>query len=293
MNCPFQLVDVFHEGPLSGNPLAVVQPTHALSTAAMQQLTRWLNFSETAFLLPPTCPEADYRVRIFTLDREIPFAGHPTLGTCHVWWQQAGRLHMPLQVVQECGIGLVTLHHQSDCWAFKAPPLIKSGPVDENHLQRIARFLNIDRSRILDAQWADNGPGWMVVRMASAEDVLALTPAAHSADRVDLGVVGPHPVGHPSAYELRAFLNDSNGHIHEDPVTGSLHASTAQWLLGSGLVQAPYIASQGSRRGRQGRVFISQDDSGSVWVGGQTTTYFEGLAHLPDSFEAGYTLHEN
>ncbi len=250
-----------------------------LSTEEMQQITRWLNLSETAFLLPPTTEHADYRVRIFTLEREMPFAGHPTLGSCHAWLALGGKPHSDIEIIQECGAGLVPIR-RTEMLAFAAPPLIRSGPVIESTIQTIAEFLRIDRSKIIDSQWADNGPGWIVVLLESAEEVLALNPPKDYPTRIDIGVVGPYPSGSPVVFELRAFFSDHNGGVVEDPVTGSLNASTAQWLLSSGRAITPYIASQGTRLGRTGRIFINQDQDGAVWVGGKTSTCFSGVCSL-------------
>ena len=277
MNRRFQLVDVFHsQQPFSGNPLAVVLDADGLTTEEMQRITRWLNLSETAFLLPPTTEAADYRVRIFTLDREMPFAGHPTLGSCHAWLTSGHKPHDDVEIIQECGVGLVPIHRSEKTLAFAAPPLIRGGQVEESKIQEVAKFLRIDRSRIMDAQWADNGPGWIAVLLESAEAVLALDPPRAYRGRIDVGVVGPYPSDSPVAFELRAFFSDHHGGVVEDPVTGSLNASAAQWLLSSGRARAPYAASQGTRLGRAGRVFISQDRGGAVWVGGKTSTLFSG-----------------
>jgi PhzF family phenazine biosynthesis protein len=272
----FQLVDVFSEQPFSGNPLAVVFDADDLSTEQMQTITRWLNLSETAFLLTPAHSLADYRVRIFTLDRELPFAGHPTLGACHAWLSGGGTPRHEREVFQQCGAGLITIRRSESSLAFAAPPLLRSGPVDEAVLVDMARFLRIDRSAIVDAQWADNGPGWMVLLLESAAVVLALEPQRDYPVRLDLGVVGAYPVGGDAAFELRAFLTDQHGAVHEDPVTGSLNASTAQWLLATGRAEAPYFASQGGRLGRAGRIDLSVDAQGGVWVGGKTMTLFSG-----------------
>jgi PhzF family phenazine biosynthesis protein len=275
LNRLFQLVDVFNDGAFTGNPLAVVFDADDLTTSAMQAMTRWLNLSETAFLLRPTSPEADYRVRIFSLERELPFAGHPTLGSCHAWLSNGGKSAAAGEIVQECEAGLVPIRRAADRLSFSAPPIIRGGSVDEPTLAKIAAFLRINRSQIVDAQWADNGPGWVVVMLASAETVLAVEPVRDYPGRMDVGVVGPHPPGSSVAFELRAFFTDHQGGVREDPVTGSLNASTAQWLLSSNRARAPYIATQGARVGRSGRIFIDQDDRG-VWVGGRTTTLFAG-----------------
>lgn len=276
MKHSFQMVDVFGDYPKLGNALAVVSDCEALTTDEMQNITRWLNLSETAFLLPPTVSGADYRVRIFTLQREMPFAGHPTLGTCHAWLYAGNKPRNPSEIVQECGIGLVRIRNTGATLAFAAPPLIRGGDVDESKLVEIAKFLGIARSKIVDAQWADNGPGWIVVLLESAAAVLELNPPRSHHERLDLGVVGPHPAGSPTAFELRAFLTDHLGSVREDPVTGSLNASTAQWLVASSRASLPYIASQGTRVGRSGRIHITADEQGQIWVGGRTTTLFTG-----------------
>lgn len=274
----FQLVDVFSDRPFFGNPLAVVSDADGLSTEEMQRITRWLNLSETTFLLPPTTDEADYRVRIFTLERELPFAGHPTLGTCHAWLRAGGRPRDESIVMQECGAGPVAIRRGKGTLAFAAPPLIRSGPVDEGILSEIAEVLDIDRKDIVDASWADNGPGWAAILLDSAKAVLDIEPARSHPRRFDIGVVGAHGNGAGSDFELRAFFTDHHGTIREDPVTGSLNASVAQWLLQSGRASAPYVASQGRCVGHAGRIGIDRDADGTVWVGGQTQTLFEGTA---------------
>jgi PhzF family phenazine biosynthesis protein len=276
----FQQIDVFSPDKLGGNPLAVVLDAEGLSTEEMQRFTRWMNLSETTFLLPPTTAEADYRVRIFTLPHELPFAGHPTLGSCHAWLTVGGMPRRDDVIVQESGIGLVRIRRAGGKLAFAAPALLRSGPVDDALLNQIAAALCIDRSEIVDAEWADNGPGWVAVMLESADAVLALQPATASPAQLDIGVVGPYPAGSECAFELRAIFSDGNGGLQEDPVTGSLHAAVAQWLLSTGRASAPYIASQGTRLGRTGRPEIDQDADGTVWVGGPTRTYIEGTVDI-------------
>ncbi|CAN5498325.1 PhzF family phenazine biosynthesis protein [soil metagenome] len=275
----FTQVDVFGAKPVSGNPLAVVIDAEGLSTDEMQRIARWTNLSETAFLLPPTSPEADYHVRIFTLARELPFAGQPTLGSCHAWLTFGGEARNPNKIIQECGAGLVPIRRDNRGLAFAAPPLIRSGPVDVEYAKLVARVLGIDRNEIIDIEWADNGPGWVAVLLADAERVLALEPDASSYQgdaSLDIGAVAPYPAGSECAFEVRAFFTDERGTIREDPVTGSLNASLAQWLLGSGRATAPYVASQGTRLGRTGRPRIDQDADGTIWVGGSTVTIIDG-----------------
>ena len=274
---PFRLVDVFGTHAFTGNPLAVVADAEGLDPAEMQRIARWLNLSETAFLLPPTTPEADYCVRIFTLAHELPFAGHPTLGSCHAWLEAGGRPRGERTVVQECGAGLVPIRRDGDVLAFAAPPLIRSGPVDEEKLAEVAAVLGIARADIVDAAWADNGPGWVAVLLASAEAVLAVEPARHHPRRIDIGVVGAHAAGGEAAFEVRALFSDAHSALIEDPVTGSLNAAIAQWLFASGRARDDYTAAQGTRLGRTGRVRVRRDGDGQVWIGGRTLTLFAGV----------------
>ena len=273
---PFVQVDVFTSTPYAGNPVAVVLEADGLSTEEMQRVANWTNLSETTFVLPPSDAGADYLVRIFTPVAELPFAGHPTLGTCHAWLEAGGVPTGGDTVVQECAAGLVPVRRTDDGLAFAAPPLVRSGPVEESLVAHVADVLGIEREAIVDAEWADNGPGWVAVLLANADAVLALRPG--SVD-LDLGVVGPYPPGSPQAFELRAFF-PRNGSTAEDPVTGSLNASVAQWLLGTGRASSPYVASQGTALGRAGRVHVSQDPDGAIWVGGGTITCVAGHVEL-------------
>jgi len=272
----FQFVDVFSDQSYSGNPLPVFLDGDGVSSDEMQKITRWMNFSETAFLLPPTDAGADYRVRIFTLARELPFAGHPTLGSCHAWLNAGGKAKNESEIIQECGVGLVSIRREDSKLAFAAPGLIRSGPVSDNELDTIASALQIDRKAIVDSQWADNGPGWVVVLLESAQAVLEVEPLLAFPTPLDIGVVGPHDGNNEAAFEIRALFTDQHGATREDPVTGSLNASVAQWLIASGRVSAPFVASQGACVGHAGRIEISQDSEGHVWVGGCTRTLIEG-----------------
>jgi PhzF family phenazine biosynthesis protein len=275
MKRAFSQVDVFTETPYTGNPVAVVLQGNGLSTEEMQQFASWTNLSETTFVLPPLADDADYAVRIFTPVTELPFAGHPTLGTCHAWLEQVGE-HGGETIVQECGAGLVTIRRTDAGLAFASPPLVRSGPVDERLVTDIAGVLGLSRAEIWDAQWVDNGPGWVAVLLESAEAVLAVRPSY--AD-LDIGVVGPYPAGSPEAIEVRAFF-PKGGALVEDPVTGSLNASLAEWLLSTGQLAAPYVARQGTALGRAGRVHVTRDDDGTVWVGGGTVTCIAGDVEL-------------
>ena len=272
----FSQVDVFTDTPYAGNPLAVVVDGDGLSTEAMQRFASWTNLSETTFLLRPRRAQADYRVRIFTTQSELPFAGHPTLGSCHVWLAAGGVPKSAPQLVQECEAGLIPLHASGDRLAFAAPPLVRSGPPEPSLVEHVAAVLDIERADIVDAEWADNGPGWLAVLLENAEAVLAVRP--RSVD-LDLGVVGAYPPGSPAAFEIRAFF-PKDGSTVEDPVTGSLNASVAQWLIRSGRATPPYTVAQGTALGRLGRVEISTDETGKVWVGGRTITCISGSVDL-------------
>jgi PhzF family phenazine biosynthesis protein len=275
MRRSFQQVDVFGSTPYAGNPVAVVLDGAGLTDEEMQRFARWTNLSETTFVLPPQAAEADYRLRIFTVSTELPFAGHPTLGSCHAWLSSSTRSPEAEVVVQECGTGLVRIRRSTEGPAFASPPLVRAGPVEPSLVEHLATVLRIERSEIADAQWVDNGPGWVAVLLTSANAVLGLSPGT-----VDLpvGVAGPYPHGSPHAFEVRAFL-PGHGTTVEDPVTGSLNASLAQWLVGSGRVDTPYVVSQGTVLGRAGRVHVSRHD-GTLWVGGRTLTCVRGEVEL-------------
>jgi PhzF family phenazine biosynthesis protein len=273
---PFREVDVFTTTPYFGNPVAVVLDGEGLSTDEMQRFAHWTNLSETTFVLPPSSPEADYRVRIFTPNLELPFAGHPTLGTCHAWLETGGAARDPAAIVQECGAGLVTVKRTDAGLAFGAPPLVRSGPVDDETAAEVVQALGIERSEVVDLAWADNGPGWVAVLLESADAVLALTP---SYSDLAIGVAGPHPAGAPEALEVRAFF-PKDGAVVEDPVTGSLNASLAEWLIDSGRLTAPYVACQGTALRRSGRAHLTQDTDGDIWVAGGTVTCVAGTVDL-------------
>ena len=271
----FRQVDVFGAGPYRGNPVAVVMDASGLDTGTMQRFASWTNLSETTFLLPPTTAGADYRVRIFDPTSELPFAGHPTLGTCHAWLEAGGQPRHAEVIVQECGAGLVPIHRTGAGLAFEAPPLFRAGPVDDSVVGRVAGQLGIDRSAIVDAEWAANGPNWVAVLLDSADAVLRLRPARVD---MDIGVAGPYPPGSPEAIEVRAFF-PKDGSTAEDPVTGSLNAALAGWLERTGRVTLPYVASQGTALGRAGRVHLSRDGD-TLLVAGATVTSVVGRVEL-------------
>lgn len=274
---PFHQVDVFTATPLQGNPLAVVHAAEGLPDETMAAFARWTNLSETTFLLPPTDPAADYRVRIWTPGGELPFAGHPTLGSCWAWLAAGGRPKAEGHVMQQCGVGLVRVKRDGSRLAFAAPPTRRSGPIEAERLATIVAALKIDAADVLQHQWVDNGPGWCAVMLRSAAQVLALRPDFAAMGDVKLGVVGAHAPGHDTAFELRAFIPKLS--VPEDPVTGSLNASVAQWLIGAGLAPARYVAAQGAALGRAGRVHVAQEGA-DLWVGGDVVPLIEGTVAL-------------
>jgi len=280
----FRQVDVFATGPLTGNPVAVVHDADDLDDAQMAAFARWTNLSETTFLLSPTTPDADYRLRIWTPGGELPFAGHPTLGTAHAWLEAGGTARSAEQVVQECGVGLVTVRRDggsdegAERLAFAAPPLRRSGAVGPEDLAQLARGLRVSVADIEDAAWVDNGPGWVAARLRDAAAVLAVEPDLAAFGGLKIGVVGTYAPGESdAAVEVRAFVPDIG--VAEDPVTGSLNAGLGQWLAG-GLLPPSYVASQGTALGRRGRVHVRRDADGEVWVGGAAVTTIVGTVTL-------------
>lgn len=274
---PFAQVDVFSAVPLKGNALAVVVDGEGLDETQMQAFANWTNLSETTFLLPPTLPEADYRVRIFSPNGELPFAGHPTLGSAKVWLSQGRSTRTPGRVVQECAIGAVTLRQDGERLAFAAPPLRRSGPVAPELRAQVARSLRLDASALLDVVWVDNGPQWMAARLKSAEAVLAIQPDFQAMQGLKLGVVGACPAGDEAQFEVRAFVPDLG--VPEDPVTGSLNAGLALWLIDAGLAPTRYLARQGAALGRDGRIHVERTD-GQTWIGGDVCSLIEGRVSL-------------
>lgn len=311
---PFKQVDVFTSAPYLGNPLAVVLDGQGLSDEAMQRFARWTNLSETTFLLPPTQPTADYRVRIFTPGGELPFAGHPTLGSCHAWLQAGGQPQRAEVIVQECAKGLVAIRRTTTApgqhrLAFAAPAMKRSAPSPAT-LAQIASALGLKAPQILAAQLLDNGPAWLSLLLDSPDTVLQLMP-----DHVMLQRLG-FPVGVAALYpaepagtaptligkanrESKAFSQHAAGTVGaargpdlevrafvdvigvpEDPVTGSLNASLAQWLMADGLLPERYTASQGMCLGRAGLVDLERDAAGQVWVGGDVVTCVDGHVTL-------------
>ena len=285
MQRAFAQIDVFTATPYLGNPVAVVLDGTGLSTEAMQAFTDWTHLSEATFVLPPTQAGADYALRIFCPGRELPFAGHPTLGSCHAWLD-AGGMPQGAEVVQECAVGLVRIRRDGQRLAFAAPPLRRSGPLPEDEVLRIAKGLGLARQDILHHAWCDNGPQWRGVMLASAQQVLALQPNAQILAGMEVGVVAPLDQasqqgshGPAEAFEVRAFF-PGHGGLTEDPVTGSLNAALGQWLIGAGLAPTHYVARQGTALGRAGRVHVQQDAQGQVWVGGESVVCIKGQVTL-------------
>jgi predicted PhzF superfamily epimerase YddE/YHI9 len=304
----FTQVDVFTDQLTFGNPVAVVHEAEGLTEQEMADFARWTNLSETTFLSHPTDEAADYQVRIFTPNTELPFAGHPTLGTAHAWLEAGGVPKDPEAIVQQCAAGLVRIRRDGTRLAFAAPPVVRGGPVDIDDLEAIMAFLGVNRELVVDAQWVDNGPGWVGLLLTDAETVLALHPAAADPRFDAVGVIGPylsggrppapaaapptapasgeaaasparrrHPPGNEVDYEVRAFI--AVGSQGEDPVTGSLNASLAQWLIGTGRAPTSYVAAQGTAIGRRGRVYVNQIND-DVWIGGGTVTGVTGTVHI-------------
>ena len=285
MTHPFLQFDVFAPAPLRGNPLAVVDQADDLDTAAMQSIACWLGLSETTFLLKPTAPEADYRLRIFTPGGELPFAGHPTLGSCAAWLQQGGEPRRDDAVIQQCGVGLVEVRVAAPTasgakqLAFAAPPM-REFPIEPTLLHNVAQALGLEPDDIRRSAWLDNGPRWFCLWLRSAERVLSVEPDHAALKRlgVNVGMAGPHAPGVAAAIEVRFFGSALN--VPEDPVTGSLNASLAQWLIGHGVLPAQYVAAQGARLGRAGLVHIQRDPAGQVWVGGEVQSLIKGTLDI-------------
>lgn len=272
----FRQVDVFAPRPYTGNPVAVVVDGDGLTDDEMQRFANWTNLSETTFLLPPTDPSADYRVRIFTTTWELPFAGHPTLGTCQVWLDEGGVPKHGDEVVQECGVGLVRIRRDGERLAFSAPPLIRSGPADDELRTRIESVVGCE---VDDVAWVDNGPGWVAALLPSADAVLDAHPDFGDTLDLKLGLVAPAAPGLDHDVEVRAFFPGPGG-MAEDPVTGSLNASLAQWMMERDPTLRSYVARQGTALGRDGRVHLDREADDTIWVGGQTATSIIGTVDV-------------
>jgi PhzF family phenazine biosynthesis protein len=273
----FRQIDVFGTDRCGGNPVAVVLDSEGLSDEELRKFSVWTNLSECTFVFPPVSPEADYRVRIFSLSTELPFAGHPTLGTARAWLDVGGVPRTPGIVIQECEAGLIPIRISDQRLAFSAPPRIRSGVVDAELLETLIKILGITHEQVLDAEWLDNGPGWVGLLLDSAESVLALRPNASAfPGRWDIGVIGAHKPGSEVAFELRAFSTEGHEPLREDPITGSLNASAAEWLINTNRAKNSYVAAQGTAIGRFGRVHIDKED-GEIWVGGNAEVVISGF----------------
>ena len=270
-------MDVFTDVPYLGNPLAVVVDAEGLSAEQMQHFANWTNLSETTFLLPPSDPAADYRVRIFTGSEEFPFAGHPTLGSAHAWLAAGGVPKQEGTLVQECGAGLVKVKLDGGRLAFAAPPLTRFGPVGEATMEQLAAGLRLPQTALLDASWLVNGPQWIGVLLESAERVLGLDPDLAALGDLKVGVIGPHEPDAGVDFEVRTFIPGDA--MVEDPVTGSFNAGAAQWLIGSGRAPEQYVAAQGTVLGRAGRIHVKAED-GDIWVGGSSVMCIQGTVRL-------------
>lgn len=280
MSRQFLQVDVFGDGPFMGNPVAVVLDADELTPDEMRRFSVWTNLSECTFVAPPVSPTADYSVRIFSLNTELPFAGHPTLGTARAWLDSGNTPKTQGVIVQECGAGLVPVRIDDDLLAFAAPERIRSGAVSPEYLADVIEILGVEEHRVVDAEWLDNGPGWVGVLLDSARTVLSLKPdvSAHPG-RWDIGVIGPSPDATAPGFELRAFFTEGDEPLREDPVTGSLNAAAAQWLVATGRASVPYVAKQGTAMGRRGRIHVSEDAQG-IWIGGATHIAVRGNVEL-------------
>lgn len=270
----FAQVDVFSATPYMGNPVAVVLDGEGLSDTEMQRIATWTNLSETTFVLPPTNSDADYRLRIFTPGGELPFAGHPTLGSAHAWLEHGGQPRDADIIVQENLSGLVRVNRSATGLAFAAPPVDRDGPLEDVLVKDVVRAFGVDRDQIVAHQWVDNGPGWGVVQLPSAKDVLALEPDLSMIPDAMIGAIGMYPEESEYAYEMRTFAPRLG--VPEDPVCGSMNASVGQWVINSGIAPARFRVSQGQKVGRAGDIAIHADDDGQVWVGGATTTCIRG-----------------
>ncbi len=277
MKRAFVQVDVFGDESLRGNPVAVVLDADGIDEETMRRFASWTNLSETTFVLPPTRSGADYRLRIFTPNRELPFAGHPTLGSAHAWLENGGEPIERGLVRQECGAGMVTLRREEGGLAFAAPSLVRGGEVEPDLVDRLASGLGLAHEDVVATQWVDNGPGWVAVLLPSAAAVLKVEPDPVALAGLEIGLVGPLDAGAPEQFEVRAFAFGAG--VDEDPVTGSLNAGLGQWLIGSGRAPDRYRARQGTRLGRYGVVSVERIGE-DVWVGGATTTLISGRVDL-------------
>jgi PhzF family phenazine biosynthesis protein len=270
----FLQVDVFSTRPFGGNPVAVVLDGTDLADEEMQRVACWTNLSETTFVLSPTVAGADYRLRIFTPHAELPFAGHPTLGSAHAWLDAGGTPQHGDRIVQECAAGLVDVRRGDDALSFAAPPRLREGALDDGYLGRLVEAFGIKPDQVVAHQWVDNGPGWAVIRLATAEEVLALEPDLSLIPTAMVGAIGAHPEGSAHQFEMRTFAPAVG--VPEDPACGSMNAAVGQWLTSTGAAPASYRVSQGTKVGREASIQVTADDDGAVWVSGPAAVWIRG-----------------
>jgi PhzF family phenazine biosynthesis protein len=271
---PFAQVDVFSPTPYLGNPVAVILDGADLTDEDMAKVARWTNLSETTFVLPPTTQKADYRLRILTPGGELPFAGHPTLGSACAWLTNGGVPKSRDRIVQECAAGLVDVRHQGDRFAFAAPPLVRSGPLEEAHVLEVAAAFGIERGHVIAHQWVDTGPGWAIVELRTAAEVLALEPDLSRIPAAMIGAIGAYPAGSGHTHEMRTFAPGVA--VPEDPACGSMSAGVGRWLLTTDSARAELSISQGARLARSATITVRRDDTGQIWVGGAATVQILG-----------------
>jgi PhzF family phenazine biosynthesis protein len=276
---PCTIVDVFGVEPVSGNPLAVVHDADELHADQMQQIARYMNLSETVFLCRPTRPEADYAVRIFALDRELSWAGHPTLGACHAWIGAGGKGRANGRILQQCDAGLITVYDDGGRLAFVAPPLVRHEPPSHAQLSKALQLVGSDGRGLVDTMWIDNGPGWLGLLFDCADRILSFKPERSWPGALHIGLAGFHLPPSEFAIETRAFHTDQHLTVVEDPVTGSFNAAIAQWLIGAGRLPSSYAVSQGVCVNRRGRIDVAIRE-GAITVSGRTRAVIRGTAFL-------------
>lgn len=270
----FAQVDVFSATPYLGNPVAVVLDGTDLTDEDMARVARWTNLSETTFVLPPTTDQADYQLRIHTPGGELPFAGHPTLGSVSAWLASGGAPRNPDRIVQECAAGLVAVRRDRERLAFAAPPLVRAGPLDESHVRDVAAAFGTTREAVIAHQWVDTGPGWAVLQFATADEVLALEPDLSRIPTAMIGALGAYPAGSDHTHEMRTFAPGVS--VPEDPACGSMSAGVGRWLLADDSTHAELAISQGARLRRSATIAVTRDDTGQIWVGGAVTESIRG-----------------
>ncbi|PHM31210.1 Phenazine biosynthesis protein PhzF family [Xenorhabdus innexi] len=275
MKLLFEQVTVFSDKKLQGNPLAVVTNADNLSDQQMAQFAKWTNLSETTFLLSPLHPDADYRVRIFTPAGELPFAGHPTLGTCYVWQKISGQKNKET-IIQECKAGLIPIRQVNGRPAFMAPPLVRMGDVADDIFEQILKGLGITSDDVELCQWIDNGPGWLGILLKSVDKLMGIRPDYSQLKDYELGLCAMYPENSQVRLEVRGLCGSISS---EDPVTGSLNAAFAQWLIPHGKLPENYIARQGRCVERDGWIYVTSDENG-IWISGDVVDCISGTVEF-------------